>query len=257
MRRLAGIFCRGVKPAVHVFLPALALVAWVGCADKPTEQPRFAYPDYLAKLSFKEDFQSGLGRWEFEGNADTAAMNGSLSLASVSDRTGCMLWAPGTVDGNYQVEFTLDVHDSAGAFALLLCAGPASKTAWKDLPPRTGRLEDYTSSAIQNYWIGLHQVAPYGKPDNRAVLRKNPGNWLLNQVDPDPCGDNRSYLIDVIQLGNRILVYADERQVMDVRDKGGFSPIYSGGRIGFWMIGQKGAFRVSIKEVRVFKLTFS
>jgi hypothetical protein len=246
--------CRVRNGIVAVAL-ALAILWVVGCEKPPAERPKFAYPDYRAKLSFKESFSNGLGEWLVEGDADTLAAEGTLSVASREAGSGCLLWTKREIDGDFQLEFTADFKDSAGTFGVLLCAQPNGPKHWKDLPPRSGRYEEYASGQILNYWIGFHQASPNGAPLNRAVIRKNPGAWLLAQTEPDPCAENRQYLIDVIYLGNRILFYADGRMALEVRDKGGFSPILTGGRIGFWILGIKNPFRIEIRNVQVFKLT--
>ena len=245
---------RKVKTGFVSALLALAILWVIGCGKPPAELPKFAYPDYRADLSFKESFSNGLGGWIVEGDADTLAADGTLSVSSRAAGSGCFLWTKREFDGDFQLEFTADFKDTAGTFGVLLCARPTGTKRWKDLPPRSGRYEEYASGQILNYWIGFHQAAQNGIPLNRAVLRKNPGAWLLAQTEPDPCAENRSYLIDVIRLSNRILFYTDGRMALDVRDKGGFSPILAGGRIGFWILGIKNPFRVELRNFQVFKL---
>ena len=93
-------------------------------------------------------------------------------------------------------------------------------------------------------------LTPEGEHHPGTKVRKNPGHMLLSRVVPDPCRENRPYLIEILKLGNRILFHVDGILIHDVRDKGGFGSAYDEGKIGFWVHGQGGTFKSTFDNIR-------
>ena len=60
--------------------------------------------------------------------------------------------------------------------------------------------------------------------------------------------------MNVIKLGNRIQYYVDGELVHDIRDKGGFGPVYDQGKFGFILQGNPRRFSINFDKVRVYKL---
>ena len=226
------------------------------CVKTQDVPPRLEYPGYRARLIFEESFAGELENWAQEGKADLSITDeGALLVEEDSLAHGVFLWIKQDFSGNFQLEFETSILETAGMQIVALCAQSSmGEDILTSLPPRNGYLQSYIGENIHSYHISYHCYTPEGKHNPGTKVRKNPGHMLLSRVEPDPCLENRSYLIDVIKLGNRILFYVDGVLIHDVRDKGGFGFAYKEGKIGFWIHGLGGQFKSIYDNIRIFQL---
>jgi hypothetical protein len=223
---------------------------------KPDVKPVFSDPAYKTRLLLEDRFEQGLGNWMVTGTgkAETTADSG-LELAVVSDTIGVAAWSKASFPENFQLEYEIFIRDTAGTHTLYFCAEEADQGLFQaGHLPSPAVFNDFIRNRVNSYQILVHCYDRTGKFLSGTKLRKNPGNLLLSGSTTDPCKDNRKYLIDVMKAGNRIQLFVDGTPVHDVRDRGGFGPVYSRGKIGFMIQGKADAFSVRIDNVRVFEL---
>jgi hypothetical protein len=227
----------------------------MGCG-KPDIQPRYADPAYKAKLLLEDRFDKGMGNWIATGmGVAEITADSSLQLATVSDTIGVALWTKESFPENFQLEYDIFIQDTAGSHTVYFCTEPAEGETFRaENPPSPALFNDFIRNRITSYQVLVHCFDRTGKFMSGTKLRKNPSALLLSGSPADPCRDNRKYLMDVIKVGNRIQFFVDGTPVHDIRDRGGFGPVYSEGRVGFMVQGKADAFRVLIDDVRVFKL---
>lgn len=226
-----------------------------GCG-KPEIQPRYADPAYKTKLLLEDRFENGLSNWftTGAGKAEITA-DSSLEMAAVSDTIGIALWTRESLPENFQLEYDIFFGDTAGSHTLYFCAEPVAGESFEaGNPPSPERFNDFIRNRINSYQILVHCFDRTGKFQSGTKLRKNPSNLLLSGSPADPCRDNRKYLMDVIKVGSRIQFFVDGTPVHDIRDRGGFGPVYKEGRIGFMVQGKAQSFSVLIDNVRIYKL---
>jgi hypothetical protein len=242
---------------IQLSVIALIIPVFLMECGKPDVKPAFSDPAYKTKLLLNDRFDQGLGNWMVYGlgRAETTT-DSSLELATVSDTIGISVWSRLSFPENFQLEYDLFIQDTAGTHTVYFCAEGEEKDDFEsDRPISTRMFNDFIRNRLNSYQIFVHCYDRTGKIHTGTKLRKNPGNLLLSGSPVDPCRDNRKYLIDVMKIGSRIKLFVDGEPVHDVRDRGGFGPVYSRGRIGFMIQGRAGAFRIQIDNVRVFELT--
>jgi hypothetical protein len=234
---------------------ALAVCFGAGCGGHEI-QPKLANPAYEAKPIFTDSFDRGMAEWFVTGegraivNADTA-----LELSCGSDTSFTSVWSRRSFSDNFQLEYRVFLPDTPGTHIVYLCAAdPAGETLTPETFGSAGEANRFQRSVLLSYQVHTHAYDRSGKPLGGTRLRKNPSNLLLSGNPIDPCRENRAYWIDILKVGNRIQCFVDGVAVHDVRDRGGFGPVYMKGHIGFSIQGKAEGFRAIIDDVRVFKL---
>lgn len=233
----------------------LGLLSFV-CDTQDKVYPRMQVPGYDAKLIFQDSFDNNLENWKKEGIGEvTLTLDGKAVLGLGEESQGMALWALKDINDDFQLEFELQIPSIHGFFITIICArGLNGEDVVDELPERSGNLEEYSKGNIRSYHISSHCFTSEGQQIPGSKMRKNPGHLLLSKSEIDPCTGSRNYYIDVVKTGNRIRYYVDDVLIHDFRDKGGFGPIYSGGKIGFWMGGKPEDFTVILDDIKVFKL---
>lgn len=231
------------------------ILSFFGCA-KQEVKPRMALPGYRSELLFQENFDEDLDQWSFEGKGEVAITeDGRLLVAVDTESEGVAVWTSQDFSGDFHLEYEVEIPETPGINLAILCArGTHGEDILSELPPRTGKLSEYTRGQIRNYHISYHCYTPDGQHVPGSRVRKNPGYLLLSSAKHDPCRENRPYFIDVVKIDNRIQFFVDGNLIHDVRDKGGFGPTYMNGKIGFWIHGSGTIFTTIFDKIRVFKL---
>jgi hypothetical protein len=249
-----------MKRSMHRNIQLFVIMVFIGIfffgCGKPEIQPEYLDPAYRTKLLLEDRFERGLDNWIVMGKAAVnITADSSLGLNAVSDTVGAAVWTKASFPENFQLEYDIFIRDTAGSHTVYFCVEPAGGETFRaDNPPSEDLFNDFIRNRITSYQILVHCFDRNGKALSGTKLRKNPGNLLLSGSPSDPCRDNRKYLLDVIKVGSRIQFFVDGSPVHDIRDRGGFGPVYIEGRIGFMVQGKADAFRVLIDNVRVFKL---
>jgi hypothetical protein len=227
----------------------------IGC-ERPDVKPSFSDPAYKTKLLLDDRFDKGIGNWMVTGMGRAEITpDSSMELTVLSDTVGVAAWSRAIFPENFQLEYELFIRDTAGTHTVYFCAEEENRKDFESGNPTSPALfNDFIRNRINSYQILVHSFDRTGKFLSGTKLRKNPGNLLLSGSPTDPCRENRKYLMDVMKAGSRIQLFVDGTPVHDVRDRGGFGPVYSRGRIGFMAQGKAGAFRVVIDNVRIFEL---
>ena len=218
-------FFNSFSTYLNISVLSIICLTWIliSCTKIPEIPPRFAYPGYEAKIAFHDDFSLGMENWIREGNGSATITDGRMLLESDLESEGLMAWIDRELPEDFQIEYEVQIPETAGINTVVLCAqGPDGQSIFKLPEPRMGRLHDYSESEIRSYHVSFHCYGTDGIHDPGSKIRKNPGHMLLSRVQPDPCMENRRYLIDILKIGNRILLYVDEGLVHDIRDRGGF-----------------------------------
>ena len=227
------------------------------CDSNNNIQPRMQIPGFDTKLIFQDNFDNNLlENWKKEGIGKIEITpDGKAILGLGEESKGLAFWALKEIDVDFQLEFNLRIPNHNGLFIIIICAqGINGGDVINDLPERNGEIQEYSKGDIRSYHISSHCFTEQGEQIPGSKLRKNPGHLLLSKNDVDPCTSNRTYYIDVVKTGNRIRYYVDDMLIHDFRDRGGFGPIYSEGKIGFWIGGKPEDFKVILDDIHVFKL---
>ena len=243
----------------------IRLLKWTGllvvvlcipqCAKEESIFPKMSIPGYKTKLLFQDDFNSDLSQWHLEGLGKLEiTTEEKLQISLQTGNQGIAIWALPDFSDDFQLEYEVFFSNSRGLLVTAVCArGLDGDDLLQGMPTREGQLIEYTRSGIGSYHISAHNYTPDGEHDPYSKLRKNPGHMMLSSQD-DPCAIDRQYDINIIKLGNRIQYYVDGELIHDIRDKGGFGPVYDQGKFGFILQGNPRYFHVHLDNVHVFKL---
>lgn len=248
---------KAIPPVLRIGAAVCGLAVWFGAGcSGPDIHPKLANSAYQAKPVFTDAFDQGLSEWFVAGeglavvNADTA-----LELTCGSDTSFVSVWSRRAFPENVQLEYRVFLPDTPGTHIVYLCA---SDSAGQMLTPESfgaaGEAGRIQRSGLLSYQVYCHAFDRSGRSLGGTRLRKNPSNILLSGNPVDPCRENRSYWIDVLKVGSRIQFFVDGVAVHDVRDRGGFGPVYMNGQFGFAVQGKAGGFRAVIDDVAVYKL---
>lgn len=226
------------------------------CSTRDGAQPRMKVSGCDSKLIFQDNFDNNLENWKKEGIGEIQITSEGKAVLSLGEESqGMALWALKDINDDFQLEFKLQIPSINGFFIIIICAqGLNGEDVVDELPERNGTLEEYSKGDIRSYHISSHCYTSEGLQIPGSKMRKNPGHLLLSKSAVDPCTGSRNYYIDVVKTGNRIRYYVDDVLIHDFKDRGGFGPIYSGGKIGFWIGGKPEDFTVILDDIKVFKL---
>lgn len=239
-----------------LFLFTMFVVIIISCSSKSDVQPRMIISGYRAELLFADSFNTDLSQWKIEGEGTAQIISeGKLSLSLKEGSKGAAFWALPEFKGDIQLEYKITMPDSNGLFITILCAhGLEGEDIFTELPLRNGELHDYSRGQIRSYHISAHCFTVEGEHKPGSKIRKNPGHLLLARSNIDPCSENRSYYVDVVKIGSRIKFFVDDVLVHDYRDRAGFGPVYTEGRIGIWFTGNPEKFSIELNDFKVFKI---
>jgi len=212
-------------------------------------------PGYETKCLLTDNFDTDLENWVFRGDGSALFTGtGRLNLTGNSKKNGVVLWLKEKIHHDFLLEYEINVNDSSGLCAVILCAqSPDNTDILNSSPPPSGNLMSYTKNT-NSYLVDFHNMSRSTGIHGASKVRKNPGYMLLSSVDRDPCSESRPYYIDIAKIGNRIQLYVDGVRIHDIRDKGGFGPAYLNGYIGFWVHGKTNQYNAEIDNVRLFRL---
>lgn len=245
----------------RLFLAGLVVNGFIligsSCVSKKAPlRPVMVYPGYDTELNFIDEFDDDLSDWVSEGAGTFTVSNDSqMTVSPALQSYGMAIWYRNDVSGDFQIEFEIDFLSAPGMASVIFCAqGTRGEDVIEDLPPRTGILSDYTHEGMRSYSVSFHCYSPDGSHDSGSKIRKNPGHMLLSRAEQDPCIVDRRYLIDILKIGNRILFFVDKVLIQDIRDRGGFGPTYTDGKIGLRFHGAGNAFLTHLDNFKIFKL---
>jgi hypothetical protein len=226
------------------------------CHRPDKSVPSLRCPGFRAHCIFSEDFTGPSSQWRAEGAGITRlTADSGLFIQPTLDSVGIMIWLNEDFNENYQLEYQIEFHDTAGLHLLFTSAAGLNGEDLFDIDREPcGRYETYSQGNLNNYQISLHCYDAEGQNHASSRLRKNPGNILLSHMPTDPCSSNRNYTIDFIKIGKRLQLFVDGERYHDFKDKIDRNSLYEQGKVGFWFQGKPGRFSVMLRNIRVYKL---
>jgi hypothetical protein len=195
------------------------------------EKGRLIYANALASTA-------DTAGWVMEGPGKVEFSEGRMHMYSQKEKGHTVFWCPVNFPANFIAEWEVqNLHTDAG---LCIVFFSALSTDGEDiliskLPKRTGRFKQYTNGAINNYHISYYANSKNEKGRETANLRKNKGFHKVQQGQPGiPLQSTAVHKIKLVKHDGRILLYIDEREVINWKDDGKqFGKVLQGGKIGF------------------------
>ncbi|MDZ4846334.1 MAG: DUF1961 family protein [Chitinophagales bacterium] len=192
--------------------------------------------DLLYSNTFSKEEQSS--GWVMEGAGKTEFKDGWMQMYSPDEAGHHVFWCPQDFPENFIAEWEAqNLETEAGLCIVFFAAKGLKGESLFDatLPKRNGSFTQYTKGAINNYHISYY-ANPKNEPEREiANLRKNRGFHKVQSDNPGIAVNSTAvHKLQLIKYGGRIILYIDERKVIDWTDDGeSFGNILAGGKIGF------------------------
>ncbi len=190
---------------------------------------------YSNTLSTPQDVKE----WCMEGKGRVEFADGWMEIYSPGEESHHVYWCPVTFPGSFIAEWEVqNLKTEAGLVIVFFSAlGKNGEDIFSpDFPERDGTFNQYTKSDRLNCYHISYYANGKDKPGREiSHLRKNSGFHLVYQENPGiPVASEAVHKIKLIKAGSRILMYVDDRKIIDWTDDGEeYGPVLQEGRIGF------------------------
>ena len=177
--------------------------------------------------------------WILEGPAKIEFQNNWLNIYSPNEEGHHVFWCPKDFPGNFIAEWEAQNQAiDAGLCIVFFCAKGLKGESIFDvsMPKRTtGIFTDYTKGAMNDYHISYYANGRDNPNRETANLRKNKGFNLVQTGEIGiPVQSTAIHKIKLVKNENKIILYIDERKVIDWTDDGvKYGKILEEGKIGF------------------------
>lgn len=182
--------------------------------------------------------QEELNGWVMEGAGKLEFNDGWMHMFSPNEEGHHVLWCPQDFPENFIAEWEVQNRETDAGLCIVFFAAKGLKGEdifASTLPKRDGDFAGYTKGAINNYHISYY-ANPKNEPEREiANLRKNKGFHKVQSGEPGiPVNSTAVHKVQLIKQEGRILMYIDERKIIDWTDDGEeLGNILGGGKIGF------------------------
>ncbi len=177
--------------------------------------------------------------WVMEGPGKIEFQKDGMHMYSPDEKGHHVFWCPVDFPSNFIAEWEAqDIEIDAGLCIVFFAAKGLKGESIFDstLPKRTeGTFTDYTKGAMNDYHISYYANGKDHPGREFANLRKNKGfNLVLTGEMGIPLDSKAVSKVRLVKYGGHILMYIDERKIIDWLDDGvKYGKILEGGKIGF------------------------
>lgn len=176
--------------------------------------------------------------WVMEGPGEVMFDNDWMQMQSPKQKGHIVFWCPINFPANFVAEWEVqNLHTNAGLCIVFFSAlGTNGEDIFSNtLPKRNGSFKHYIKGAINNYHISYYANSKNEKGRETANLRKNKGFNKVQAGGPGiPLQSQAVHKLQLTKLNGHILLYIDNRKVIDWQDDGKeYGAVLQGGKIGF------------------------
>lgn len=177
--------------------------------------------------------------WSMEGIGCVEFRDGWMEIYSPSEKYHHVYWCPVTFPASFIAEWEVqNLKTDAGLCIVFFSAlGKNGEDIFNPaFPERDGTFSQYTKSSQFNCYHISYYANGKDKPGREiSHLRKNSGFHLVYQENPGiPTKSEAIHKIKLIKADSRILMYVDDRKIIDWTDDGKkYGPVLHEGKIGF------------------------
>jgi hypothetical protein len=189
---------------------------------------------YENKLSSAEEVID----WKMEGPGVTEFKDGWMEMYSPEEKFHHVFWCPVDFPGSFIAEWELqNLETDAGLCIIFFSAKGDNGESIFDpsFPKRDGTFNQYTKSEyFNNYHISYYANTKDNRAKEVAHLRKNKGFEVVQVGEPGiPVHSDKIHKMTLIKDNAHIVMFLDERKIIDWTDDGKNQPVWQDGKIGF------------------------
>jgi hypothetical protein len=216
-----------------LLLLCLAVVQIIYAQDGPEEQRKGALI-YAQSMSDKKE----LGEWIMEGPGKIECRQGWMHMHSPGEEGHHVFWCPEDFPESFLAQWELQNMETDAGLCIVFFAAEGNKGESifePSFPDRNGVFRQYTKSKFfHNYHISYYANGKDNPGRELANLRKNKG---FHKVQTGKAGipekSEDKHRITLIKDGSQILMYVDDRKIIDWTDDGRkYGPVWTSGKIG-------------------------
>ena len=199
--------------------------------DQIFEKGKIIYANDLSRA----DHMQG---WRMEGPGETEFRDGWMHMFAHDQKWHHVFWCPVDFPDSFIAEWEMQNHNLEAGLCIVFFAttGLQGEDIFDpSLPTRDGTFRQYTKEKIRGYHISYYANNPNNTEREASHLRKN-NMFETVQKGPEGILKNSTdvHHIRLIKNGPHIVMYVDERKIMDWIDDGvSLGPVYGSGKIGF------------------------
>jgi hypothetical protein len=176
--------------------------------------------------------------WIMEGKGKIEFNDGWMQMFAPNKKGHAVFWCPKEFPNNFIAEWDVqNLHVASGLCIVFFAAkGIHGEDIFcSSIAKRDGTFKQYTKGDINNYHISYYANSKNEQGREIANLRKNKGFYKVQSKERGiPIKSDATYHIQLIKQEGKLLMFIDERKVIDWLDDGQqFGKILEGGKIGF------------------------
>ncbi len=178
-----------------------------------------------------------IAEWVMEGPGKVSFSEGWMDMQSPEETGHHVFWCPDEFPESFVAQWELqNLETDAGLCIVFFSAKGQNGESIFDpgLSRRDGVFNQYTRGDINCYHISYYANAAHNPDRPHANLRKNSGFHLVQEgAAPIPASSTEVYTMTLIKDGAHIILYANDRKLIDWKDDGiTHGPVLGEGRIG-------------------------
>ena len=176
--------------------------------------------------------------WKMEGPGVTEFKDGWMEMYSPGKKFHHVFWCPEDFPGGFIAEWELqNLETDAGLCIIFFSAKGDNGESIFDpaFPKRDGTFSQYTKSKyFNNYHISYYANGKDNREREVAHLRKNKGFEVVQVGEPGlPVHSTAIHKITLIKDNAHILMFVDDRKIIDWKDDEKNQPVWQDGKMGF------------------------
>jgi hypothetical protein len=192
------------------------------------------------KMIYENSFSEpqSVSDWIMEGPGALKFSDGWMEMYSPDKKWDHVFWCPKDFSESFIAEWEMQNMDTSNGLTIIFFAAKGTKGEDifnPSMPKRDGTFKYYNRGQINCYHISYYANNPKNPDRGNSHLRKDPAFDLL-QTGPEgiPAASTGVHHIQLIKDKNRIIMYVDDRKIIDYTDDGTtYGPVYGPGKIGF------------------------
>jgi len=182
--------------------------------------------------------ENDLAGWIMEGPGVIEFKNGWMEMYSPGEKFHHVFWCPQDFPGSFVAEWELqNLEPDAGLCIIFFSAkGDKGESIFDpSFPKRDGTFNQYTKSKyFNNYHISYYANGKDNREREVAHLRKNKGFVNVQVGEPGiPAKSTSIHKMTLIKDDAHIVMFVDDRKIIDWTDVGKKQPVWQGGKMGF------------------------
>ena len=196
-----------------------------------TQKGRLIYENTLVSAE-------AVSNWVMEGPGQVEFKNGWMEMYAPDEKFHHVFWCPVDFPGSFIAEWEAqNLKTEAGLCIVFFSAkGKKGEDIFEaSFPLRDGTFRQYTKSEKLNTYHISYYANGEDKPGREiSHLRKNSGFHLVQQKEPGiPIASKEVHQLKLIKEDSRIIMYVDNRKIIDWTDENEHGPVLQEGKIGF------------------------